>query len=121
MSRPLILALLLSSSAFAINSTIRDNNKSFRLDCNEANDVVTVRGNKNTVVLTGTCESVTVDGNNNTLQAATIRTLSMRGNNNRVTVKQGSTNFSNTGKNNQFVRPAPTTAPATPPNVATPL
>ena len=122
MPRFLILALLLGSSAFAVNSTIRDNNKTLRLDCSGTNDVVTVRGNKNTIVLTGTCESVAVDGNNNTVRAATIRTLSMRGNNNRVTA-QGASSVSNTGKNNQLVRtaPAPTPTTPTPPNVATPL
>lgn len=114
--------LLLGSTAFA-DVTVMDNDKTLSIDCAKDKNV-TLIGNHITVKLSGTCESVKVTGNHetvngsvtnafvagnhNTLTLDAVDTISVSGSNNTVTHKKPiakkKTTVSNLGKNNTITQ-----------------
>jgi hypothetical protein len=123
-----ILACVLLAAAvpaFA-DTTIMDNKQSKTIDCAK-DPVATIMGNDNNVALTGTCTTVTVQGNHNKVAIASSATVSVTGNENTVAAaavdtldvtgnknvvdykgpvtKGGATRVSNTGTGNK-VKPS---------------
>jgi hypothetical protein len=75
-------SVLLASVATADVSEM-DNHKTVTVDCaKDAN--VTLLGNENTYTLHGTCVSLKVQGNKNTVHADTVKTIAVDGNDNTV-------------------------------------
>jgi len=70
--------------------------------CN--NNVVTVSGVSNTVVITGHCASVTVSGLNNVITVDATDTIDASGLNNQVTYHSGSPQVSKSGDGNVVQR-----------------
>lgn len=112
----ILALLLLATPAFADVSVI-DNNKTITVDCAKDPKVDLV-GNNITLTLTGTCKTVNVTGNKetvkgsatsvfvagneNTVNIDTADTITVAGNKNTVTYKTGK--VSNPGKNNKVTQ-----------------
>lgn len=80
--KTLIALMLLSTAALADVNEI-DNNKTHAVDC--AKDAtVRVSGNSNTFVLKGTCKSVQISGNKNTVKGDGVASLMLSGNDNKI-------------------------------------
>jgi len=78
-----LLALLLLSSAAVADVNEIDNNKTHAVDC--AKDAtVRVSGNGNTFTLKGTCKSVQISGNKNTVKGDGAKSLMLSGNENTI-------------------------------------
>jgi hypothetical protein len=75
--------LLLSASLAAADVMEMDNHKTVTVDCKKDPNV-SVMGNENTYTLHGTCVSLQVQGNKNTVAADTVTTISIPGNDNTV-------------------------------------
>src|SRR3569623_1671015 len=69
--KTLIALMLLSTAALADVNEI-DNNKTHAVDCAQ-DATVRVSGNSNTFVLKGTCKSVQISGNKNTVKGDGVR------------------------------------------------
>ena len=122
MKRIAVLALLVSSTAFA-DVTVMDNDKELTVDCAKDKEVNLV-GNHITLTLTGTCTKVTLSGNHETVKGSVttafvmgnhntlvldgVDTIKVSGNNNTVThggpLKAKATSVSNVGKNNTITK-----------------
>ncbi|MBV8755774.1 MAG: DUF3060 domain-containing protein [Deltaproteobacteria bacterium] len=82
--KTLLALLLLSTTALADVNEI-DNNKTHAVDC--AKDAtVRVSGNGNTFTLKGTCKSVQISGNKNTVKGDGAASVALSGNENTVTL-----------------------------------
>jgi hypothetical protein len=80
--KTLIALMLLSTAALADVNEI-DNNKTHAVDC--AKDAtVRVSGNGNTFTLKGTCKSVQISGNKNTVKGDGAASLMLSGNENTI-------------------------------------
>ena len=78
----LLACLLVSSVALADVDEV-DNNKTHTVDCKK-DPTVRVSGNSNTFTLTGTCESVQVSGNKNTVKGGGAKQVMLSGNDNTI-------------------------------------
>jgi hypothetical protein len=74
------VALLVSSASADV--TMMDNDKTQTVDCDKEKSV-TVMGNKNTVTLTGVCDSVTINGNEVKV-IGSVKSISVNGNDNHA-------------------------------------
>lgn len=116
----LLGALCLSATAAAAEDPIvlMENNIHQTIDCN-ARDVE-VNSNNNKLALTGTCQTVRVAGNNNTLAVEAAVTLRVLGNHNEVQwareVNGKKPVISNLGKRNTISQSASAPAAAAPPS-----
>ena len=114
-----VLAVAVSGTAFAYSTvwdsspTLTDRlvivkNKQTVTHACTGKSVVVVSGNKNIVTLTGDCARVEVDGNKNIVTIDGVGKLSVRGNNNTRSWKQGvggkRAKVSNTGNGNKVHR-----------------
>lgn len=82
--KTLLAVMLISSAALADVNEI-DNNKTHAVDC--AKDAtVRVSGNGNTFTLKGTCKSVQISGNKNTVKGDGAKSLMLSGNDNTITL-----------------------------------
>ncbi|HUJ56931.1 MAG TPA: DUF3060 domain-containing protein [Kofleriaceae bacterium] len=81
----IVLAALLMSSVAAADILANDNGKKITVDCAKDPNV-TVNGNQNKLALKGTCASLSVSGNQNTVAAETVTRVSVDGNQNTVAV-----------------------------------
>jgi Protein of unknown function (DUF3060) len=80
-----LLALMLISSAALADVNEIDNNKTHAVDC--AKDAtVRVSGNGNTFTLKGTCKSVQISGNKNTVKGDGAKSLMLSGNENSISL-----------------------------------
>ncbi len=80
-----LLALMLLSTAALADVNEIDNNKTHAVDC--AKDAtVRVSGNGNTFTLKGTCKSVQISGNKNTVKGDGATSLMLSGNQNTITL-----------------------------------
>ena len=78
----LLASLLVSSVALADVDEV-DNNKTHTVDCKK-DSTVRVSGNSNTFTLKGTCESVQVSGNKNTIKGDGAKQVMLSGNDNTI-------------------------------------
>jgi len=80
-----LLALMLLSTVALADVNEIDNNKTHAVDC--AKDAtVRVSGNGNTFTLKGTCKSVQISGNKNTVKGDGTKSLMLSGNENTITL-----------------------------------
>ena len=113
------LAISLLAATASADVTVMDNDKTLTVDCAKDKNVFLL-GNNINVTLTGTCESVKVtgnhetvlgstanafvSGNHNTLTLDSVDKISVSGNNNTATYKKPAakkkTSVANTGKGN---------------------
>ena len=80
----LLACLLVSSVALADVDEV-DNNKTHTVDCKK-DPTVRVSGNSNTFTLKGTCESVQVSGNKNTIKGDGAKQVMLSGNDNTISL-----------------------------------
>ena len=108
--------LLAIAAPAAADVSVIDNNKTIAVDCAK-DPKVDLIGNGITLTMTGTCQKVSVTGNNehvtgsattvfvagndNTIDVGTAVTITTAGNNNTVTWKTGKPTISNPGKGNK--------------------
>jgi len=78
----LLASLLVSSVALADVDEV-DNNKTHVVDCKK-DSTVRVSGNSNTFTLKGTCASVQVSGNKNTVKGDGAKQVMLSGNDNAI-------------------------------------
>jgi hypothetical protein len=78
----LVACLLVSSVALADVDEV-DNGKTHTVDCKK-DPTVRVSGNSNTFTLTGTCESVQISGNKNTVKGDGAKHVMLSGNDNTI-------------------------------------
>lgn len=78
----LLASLLVSSVALADVDEV-DNGKAHTVDCKK-DKVVRISGNSNTFTLQGTCESVQVSGNKNTVKGDGAKQVMLSGNDNTI-------------------------------------
>jgi len=78
-----LLALMLVSSAAFADINEMDNNKTHAVDCTK-DATVRVSGNGNTFTLKGTCKSVQISGNKNTVKGDGTKALMLSGDDNTV-------------------------------------
>ncbi len=78
----LLASLLVSSVALADVDEV-DNNKTHTVDCKK-DPTVRVSGNSNTFTLKGTCESVQISGNKNTVKGDGAKQVMLSGNDNTI-------------------------------------
>ena len=83
--RKLALVLLLASPA-AFAKHYMDNKLTITHDCSKDPEA-SVMGNDSTITVTGACDSVSVQGNHNTLKIASSKKVSVNGNENTVSVE----------------------------------
>jgi hypothetical protein len=83
--RILLALLVLSTPAFA-DISIDDNHQTVTVDCAKDSTVL-VNGNEATVTLTGTCEMVSVTGNNAKITGGSTKKVTLPGNNNVVALE----------------------------------
>ncbi|ACO47490.2 DUF3060 domain-containing protein [Deinococcus deserti] len=103
----LLMGLMVTGLAAAQtqgSATIRENGRSYTINCSGNNDVISVRGNHNAISLTGICENLVVYGNGNSISGGTLLKVWLRGNDNAVSAPQRTSTpvISNTGKNNRY-------------------
>lgn len=118
------LGATLAAPAARADITVLDNDKTIAVDCAK-DGRISLQGNHITVNATGVCTEiiidgnevtvngsaavVAVDGNHNTVNLAAADTVSVRGNDNTVTVarpvKAKAPRISNTGKHNKITAP----------------
>lgn len=115
-----LLALVLASSAAFADVNEMDNNKAHAVDCKK-DATVRVSGNGNTFTLKGTCKSVQISGNNNTVKGdgtkalmlsgdgntialATIENAALSGNSNTVSYKGKQPQVADNGTKNSVTR-----------------
>lgn len=80
----LLACLLVSSVALADVDEV-DNGKTHTVDCKK-DPTVRVSGNSNTFTLKGTCESVQVSGNKNTVKGDGAKQVMLSGNDNAISL-----------------------------------
>ncbi len=80
----LLASLLVSSVALADVDEV-DNGKTHAVDCKK-DPTVRISGNNNTFTLKGTCESVQVSGNKNTVKGDGAKQVMLSGNDNTITL-----------------------------------
>ena len=117
----ILLALMLVSAAAFADVNEMDNNKTHAVDCSK-DATVRVSGNGNTFTLKGTCKSVQISGNKNTVKGdgakalmisgdgntialATIENAALSGNTNRISYKGKKPSIADNGTKNS-VTPA---------------
>ena len=81
----LLASLLVSSVVFADVDEV-DNGKTHTVDCKK-DPTVRVSGNSNTFTLKGTCESVQVSGNKNTVKGDAAKQVMLSGNDNTIALQ----------------------------------
>ena len=82
MKKWLLASLLVSSVALADVDEV-DNKKTHTVDCTK-DKTVRVSGNSNTFTLKGTCDSVQVSGNKNTVKGDGAKQVMLSGNDNTI-------------------------------------
>ena len=80
----IMASLFISTVAFADIDEV-DNGKTHTVDCKK-DGTVRVSGNSNTFTLTGTCASVQISGNKNTIKGDGAKSVLVSGNENSVTL-----------------------------------
>ncbi|HSN30167.1 MAG TPA: DUF3060 domain-containing protein [Kofleriaceae bacterium] len=80
-----LLALMFLSTAALADVNEIDNHKTHAVDCAK-DPTVRVSGNSNTFTLKGTCKSVQISGNKNTVKGDGVTSLMLSGNENTVTL-----------------------------------
>jgi hypothetical protein len=81
----IIASLLVSSLAFADVDEV-DNGKTHAVDCTK-DGTIRVSGNSNTFTLKGTCASVQISGNHNTVKGDGAKSVLLSGNENTVALR----------------------------------
>jgi hypothetical protein len=117
MVRVLVTILLLSPAALA-DITDLDNNKTVTVDCAKDPNV-TLNGNQNTYKLAGSCALLSVNGNQNTVEAERVVRIIVAGNNNTVHA-QATDSISTTGNRNTVSWSKAVTAGRDAPTVSNP-
>jgi hypothetical protein len=82
MTKWILASLLVSSAVFADIDEV-DNGKTHTVDCAK-DGTVRVSGNANTFTLKGTCASVQISGNKNTVKGDAAKSVLVSGNDNSV-------------------------------------
>ena len=99
MKRLAALAFVIGLSGVAFGDAhVMGNNKTLTIDCAKDKSAM-VMGNQNTITMTGTCSSLSVQGNKNIIKSETATAVDVLGNDNTVTVTAADT-ISITGNTN---------------------
>lgn len=110
MRKPLLLALVATTSVAAADVTVMDNGKTLEVDCAKDKEV-SLLGNKISVTLKGVCTKVSVTGNECTVTGS-ANTVTLPGNHNTATLDKVDT-ISVPGNQNTVTYKGPVTAKKT--------